>query len=404
MRGREVKSIVEIPIDKLVANPHRNIEEYELDEDLVESLMASMNATDVWLGLEARERNDGMYEIAFGHHRLEAAKRIGVKSVVVSVSERSELDMLDMMIQENHARRDLPQMVVLEEVSSAAAYWNELLQKHPDYDTAPDEIKSRIPDKRHYTRAVNEGIGKRFLTDVLGGNIGFHAIQNALEMLAAMTAEHDVPPSDDDDDEPDIAMDDWGEEPTPEEIEQMRLDRERLKTKIEDEPEEKPNKVVSKGALAIFTSQGHAKAFMDEVNDPDVAQVIDVKEHTKLAKRIVDMLGSEMTVKTIKKKIRDIAAVRIAARSKDEAEKAGKLRDYELTKLKNETGEISKQCKKLSGSLSEYTNKLESLGVSERMNGIEVMELSNAIVDVVREIERVAFYVGYNQEEDIKDV
>ena len=394
-----MKTIMEIPIGKLVANPHRNIDEYELDEELVESLMTSMTATDVWLGFEARERDDGMYEIAFGHHRLEAAKRIGVQSVVVSVAKRSELDMLDMMIQENHARRDLPQMVILEEVSAAAAYWNELLRAHPDYDTAPDEIRRRVADRGHYLKAVQTGIGRPFLTTVLGGNISDKAIKNAIEMLQAIERESTGTQDqlDDELDELDGSVSD--DEPEVDTGQPEDEPEEPLKEK----PKKPPKKQTQKGALAAFTSQAHAKAFMDEMNDSDVRKVITVPEHESIAKQIVRELGQEMTVSTIKKKIRNMAADRISSRAKDDEERARKSHDYELKQIKEKTASISKQCKALSGSLSEYTNKLELLGVNERMNGVEVMELSNAIDDVVREIERVAFYVGYNQEEDSED-
>lgn len=379
-----MKNIMEVAIDKLVANPFRNIEEYELQEENVSALMHSMQTTDLWLSFEARSTGDGKYQIAFGHHRLEAARRLGIETVTISVSDRSDLDMLDMMIQENHTRRDLPHVVVMEEVASTAAYWNTMLKAHPQYDHAPEDMRRRIKSKKHYHDAVQKGIGRPFLVEVLGGNVSDKAIAYALEMLRAIDEE------DEEQTVSEIQPDDELEEIDTEEEEQ-----EEPKPKKET----KPQKRTTKEALGVFASQAQAKAFMDEMNDPDVSKVIAVSEHEAFAREIVAALGTELTVKSIKRYIRNEAMERIAKRAETEAERERETKDFELEEVRRKTKELGKASRDYATEISSYVDRLERVGVSERMSGVEVAELHNAIAVVVQQIERAAFYVGFTFEE-----
>jgi hypothetical protein len=61
-------------IGDVLPNPFRDIENCPFVEAKIETLWASFRNTSVWPTIVAR-LTDGHPEIAFGHHRLEAARR-----------------------------------------------------------------------------------------------------------------------------------------------------------------------------------------------------------------------------------------------------------------------------------------------------------------------------------------
>jgi len=96
----------DVPIEKLHANPFRRIEQYPIQEGKVEALVESIEQTGFWNNLVCREAEDHGYEIAYGHHRLEALFRFADKvderiTVNVEVKHLSDKEMLKIMAREN---------------------------------------------------------------------------------------------------------------------------------------------------------------------------------------------------------------------------------------------------------------------------------------------------------------
>lgn len=92
------------PISEILPNPHRNFDIYPVGETQVELLIDSINDVGMFLGLPARKTESG-YEIACGHHRLEALRRTGATHVDLAVNNYSDEDMLKIMIRENSTQR-----------------------------------------------------------------------------------------------------------------------------------------------------------------------------------------------------------------------------------------------------------------------------------------------------------
>ncbi len=84
-------------------NPFRDIANYPIIEGKIETLRASYRNTSVWPTIVARLRPDGHPEIAFGHHRVEAARReFGKKaSIPLNIEPLDDAAMLKMMANEN---------------------------------------------------------------------------------------------------------------------------------------------------------------------------------------------------------------------------------------------------------------------------------------------------------------
>ena len=69
--------IKQISLSKVDPNPYRMLGDYPYSEEKLSVLVRSIKDVGLWEGVIGRERDDRV-EIAFGHHRIEAAKRAGL--------------------------------------------------------------------------------------------------------------------------------------------------------------------------------------------------------------------------------------------------------------------------------------------------------------------------------------
>lgn len=92
--------IKEISLSKVYSNPYRMLGDYPYSEEKLSVLVRSIKDVGLWEGVIGREKDDRV-EIAFGHHRIEAAKRAGLSDVNVVIRDLSDDDMLRFMGREN---------------------------------------------------------------------------------------------------------------------------------------------------------------------------------------------------------------------------------------------------------------------------------------------------------------
>ncbi|MGA2886371.1 MAG: ParB/RepB/Spo0J family partition protein, partial [Halobacteriota archaeon] len=105
-----------VPLNKIKDNPWRDRVRNPIDADRVEAIAVSIGKTKYWMGTYGREMPDGTVQLAFGHHRYEAAKEQGLKEIPIIIEAFTDGEMLVWMAQEN-VRGELP--VVLESVYAA---------------------------------------------------------------------------------------------------------------------------------------------------------------------------------------------------------------------------------------------------------------------------------------------
>jgi hypothetical protein len=68
---------MKISVQDLRPNPYRDITRYPISREKVEALKASIRSTGFWDNVLVRKSEDGDYfELAYGHHRLEALKEL----------------------------------------------------------------------------------------------------------------------------------------------------------------------------------------------------------------------------------------------------------------------------------------------------------------------------------------
>jgi flagellar biosynthesis GTPase FlhF len=92
----------QLALSSLRANPFRDLATFPLREKRVAGLVESINAEGFWEGVLARPVRRG-YEIAFGHHRVEAARKaLGEHArVPIIVRDIDNEQMLRLMLREN---------------------------------------------------------------------------------------------------------------------------------------------------------------------------------------------------------------------------------------------------------------------------------------------------------------
>lgn len=114
--------IDKVPIEAIDPNPFRRTRDYPYVERKIEALQRSIKDVGLWEGVIARERGN-RYEIAFGHHRIEAARRNHLHAVPLIVRrELSDEQMLAFMGRENMEDYNADFLVMLE-TWEAGAEW-----------------------------------------------------------------------------------------------------------------------------------------------------------------------------------------------------------------------------------------------------------------------------------------
>jgi len=92
--------LITVPIDQVQPNPHRHLDKYPWDERKLKALQHSIEDVGLWESIIARE-HEGAHQMAFGHHRLEAARRAGITEVSIISKDLTDVQMLQYMGREN---------------------------------------------------------------------------------------------------------------------------------------------------------------------------------------------------------------------------------------------------------------------------------------------------------------
>ena len=155
LRQTTPMSIVMVRLASILPNPYRHIENYKLSESKIESLIQSYSNSEFWHGsIQARlsPRYVNKYEIAFGHHRIEAARRASIHEVGLVVADRSNEDMLRMMADENREEFRADALVGLETIRAVVEAYakGEIVLKPVDPSTNKTQIYA-LPGGKAYT-------------------------------------------------------------------------------------------------------------------------------------------------------------------------------------------------------------------------------------------------------------
>ena len=94
-------SLQKFKLSDILPNPWRNLAANPLREEKLISLKESIEETGFWKNIVVRINKQGNPELAYGHHRVEAAKRAGITEHYFVVEKLSDSMMLKIMDKEN---------------------------------------------------------------------------------------------------------------------------------------------------------------------------------------------------------------------------------------------------------------------------------------------------------------
>ncbi len=116
-----MSQVLNVPISSLDENPHRNLGTYPTIPEKVAALTRSIKDVGLWEGIIARPAA-GRFQLAFGHHRLEAARAAGLTEVPVIVRDLTDEQMLQFMGRENGEDYGTQFLVMLNTWEGAAQF------------------------------------------------------------------------------------------------------------------------------------------------------------------------------------------------------------------------------------------------------------------------------------------
>lgn len=108
-----------IPLQDLHPNPFRDFDLHPIDQPQVERLKASINADGFWASVVARPAADSNgYQMAFGHHRMEAARQLGLEVAPIEVRDLDDRQMVRMLAAENATQRGTTAAAALDSIQA----------------------------------------------------------------------------------------------------------------------------------------------------------------------------------------------------------------------------------------------------------------------------------------------
>jgi ParB/Sulfiredoxin domain len=148
-------SIKMVALSAIEPNPYRHFEKYKLSEEKIQGLINSYANSGFWDGsIQARPdpKKKDKYQIAFGHHRIEAARRASIEQVGLVVADRTNADMLKMMADENREEFRSDARVTIETLAAVIeAYAKGEIELEPVNSHAPKQNVQLLPGGKSYT-------------------------------------------------------------------------------------------------------------------------------------------------------------------------------------------------------------------------------------------------------------
>ena len=154
LKGTAMSKIKQIKISQIDPNPHRDIGTFPFSEKKLKTLEHSIDHIGLWEGVIARPAGD-RYQLAFGHHRLEAARLSGMKSIPLIVKDLDDEKMLQYMGAENNEDYSADFVVMLETWFAAKKH----LEKWPLTAATPQVVDEKSVPRSGAQSQVVEIVG-----------------------------------------------------------------------------------------------------------------------------------------------------------------------------------------------------------------------------------------------------
>jgi len=342
-----------IPLANIYPNPWRNFGVSPIDDNHVANLVHSINRNDFFGGVIARRKpgtkND--YEIACGHHRIEACRKAGLKTIDIPVAEMDDDDMICAMADENGSKGAIQSAcAVLNDVFAVTKRLAaELLLDNNDLGTIVPRCRAAFSSQKSFEVARGmlnngNGCGEDIITRYLGEGVPRkspwpqRAIKAAVATLKASNRLTEI-------------MEELGiEAETP--TQKERVTNARKKT-----VERNPN-IFDDRCPSEFSTQKEQTAFFNAVTESSSRKFISREEQLPLAKHIVkEMKGSEsyagpqfitsLVKDYVKQKIRDDPTLTPEEKHKLDYNETHKQMDGDIKQVVNGLRMVTGGCDKI---------------------------------------------------------
>jgi hypothetical protein len=170
-----------VKIKDIRPNPYRNLEKYPLKREKIDYLKESIRETFFWKHITAREKN-GFYELACGHHRIEALRELGIKEIDIPIEDISDEWMLLMMIRENSTQETQDTDTIVMGVEGAKKYLEDELKKAGTWE-ALGKNTQRLIDKYNFGKLKKDGVGHSTIEQFLRNALKEWQVKKALDIL-----------------------------------------------------------------------------------------------------------------------------------------------------------------------------------------------------------------------------
>jgi hypothetical protein len=175
---------IEISVDAIDPNPHRDLIRNPINPSQVEKLVDSIERTGFWENVVVRKHPDvpGRFQLAYGHNRIEACRLVGLTKVRLPVADLGRWDMYCAMCLENDTQQTISPPIAFENVEAGlrvieAAFeaigpkgteedYNRYLER--DLVSAAALTKSAIGEDRRNGNAFEQARSNYFKTNKVG--------------------------------------------------------------------------------------------------------------------------------------------------------------------------------------------------------------------------------------------
>ena len=137
---------MKVKIKDLYPNPYRDMDNYPINREKVETLKASIKQTGFWDNIVARNM-DGKIQIAYGHHRLTALREAlpWDTEVDIPIKDLPDSVMIQIMANENMEEYRTGPAIIDETVRVAKKY----LEEHPEEKMNLSAVDERLRSKNY---------------------------------------------------------------------------------------------------------------------------------------------------------------------------------------------------------------------------------------------------------------
>ena len=336
---------MKVKIKDLKPNPYRDVENYPIDKTKVENLISSIEQTGFWDNILARQVN-GSVQIAYGHHRLEALKKVfnPTDEVDIPVKDLDDVTMLRIMANENMEQWGSNNAVIIETIKAVRNFLDAELAKYETWELFNESIKQLFESEAQYRNTKSKGVGQTTIKKFMGDHWPQWKIQEALAIIK--------------DDE------------------------------IDDE------------AAKIFNNQTDARFFKDAVKklNKERDKPLDNFEQKDLAEKIKTRLDDKKESKTKIGPAGKGPAINTMARQEldgtDEFDAILKDLEVDLKRIETET-------KQLKNFIISMNGRLHELGV-EKFQSIKVVFTMQEISELYIALKTLMEYFGFNNNQKIE--